>query len=416
MNEYSKFKLKLEKNNINVVVYDPSKESAKNISKVGSIHHIHVLDRSGSMYGTINELIDNVQKSFEHIEDDDYLTVIWFSSENEFRTVIKAAKKSDNIKAMLDKLRSTVGTTCFSDPMKEVNVIIDELYSLCPNISVTLFTDGQPCVPWSFETERSKVMSEVEKMKGKVLAINTVGYGNYYNQEFLRGISQASQFGVMTHSTKIEQYFDIFEENKASVSGMVNQRTEITSKNGHEILYVGPKTCKLETGSLNQRQRSKTKNIYFIIGNDVNGISVNGESLNKVDSFSETDRDTMADFVYAYAYQQYYLGNRKEALDLIVKIAGDKNLADSMINAFTFDEVAQCTLRLKEAAYESKYRVPMSCNSNYIPADDAMCLMDFINDLSKDNAYYVPFSKNVDAYNRVGRKTEDGFNLFEKKS
>ena len=72
MNEYSKFKLNLDKNkSINVVVYDPSKEKADGkLSDVGAIHHIHVLDRSGSMYGSINELIDNVQKSFEHIEDD----------------------------------------------------------------------------------------------------------------------------------------------------------------------------------------------------------------------------------------------------------------------------------------------------------------------------------------------------------
>lgn len=413
MNEYSKFQLAIDKKNpLNVIVYDPSKEKKTgDLADVGAIHHIHVLDRSGSMYGSINELIDNVQKSFEHIEDDDYLTVIWFSSQNQFRTVIKAAKKTDNIKTMLDSLRSTVGATCFSDPMKEVNNIIDELYSLCPNISVTLFTDGQPVVPWSDIEEYKRVLAEGEKMKNKVLAINTVGYGNYYNQDFLKSLSSISQFGIMTHSKRIDEYFNIFEENKASVTGMVNQKTELVSQVGHQFLYLGPKTCKLEKDKMVQRQRSKTKNIYFAIGDATNGILINGDKV--VGKFDEADESTIQDFVYAYAYQLYYGNQRKDALDLIVKVVGDKVLADSMMNAFTFDEVAQCTELLKNAVYETSARNAGTCKSNYIPADDAPCVMDLISDLAKEDAKYVPFSKNVDAYKRIGRKVEDAFNCFK---
>ena len=102
MQELSKFNVKIRNNDLNVVVYDPSKENKVNFKEVGAIHHIHVIDRSGSMYSSLDGLIDNVQKSFEHIEEDDYLTVIWFSSDNQFRTVVKAAKKSDNIKKLLD--------------------------------------------------------------------------------------------------------------------------------------------------------------------------------------------------------------------------------------------------------------------------------------------------------------------------
>lgn len=412
MNEYSKFQLTIDKKTpLNVIVYDPSKEKKTgDLADVGAIHHIHVLDRSGSMSGSIDELIDNVQKSFEHIEDDDYLTVIWFSSQNQFRTVIKAAKKTDNIKSMLDSLRSVVGATCFSDPMKEVNAIIDELYGLCPNISVTLFTDGQPVVPWSDAEEYKRVLAEAEKMKGKVLAINTVGYGNYYNQDFLKQLSSISQFGIMTHSKKIDEYFDIFEENKASVSGMVNQKTEVTAGYGN-ILYLGPKTCKLEVTSLIQRQRSKTKNIYFVFGDLKNGVAINGKAIPKVDEAS--DEATIQDFVYAYAYQLYYTNQRKDALDLIVKVAGDKVLADSMMNAFTFDEVAACTELLKNAVYETSARNAGTCKPNYIPADDAPCVMDLIADLAKEEAKYVPFSKNVESYKRIGRKVEDSFNCFK---
>lgn len=408
MSEYTKFKIKVRGQDIPVLVYDPSKENQTNLKELGALHHVHVIDRSGSMQGSLDRLIDDVQMVFNHIGEEDYLTVIWFSSDNQFRTVVKAAKKSDNIKKLLDTLRTTVGSTCFSDPMKEVGLVIEDTYSLCSNIIVTLFTDGQPCCNRSSQEEINLTLKNISSYTDKVLAINTVGYGNYYDQEFLKKISAMSQYGVMIHTKRIEDYFKIFMENKDAVTGMVNKKTEIQA-NGSNIIYLGPNSCKTENGSMVQRQRSKTKNVYFII--DPKDVSVNGAKVNL--SKAEEDDSLALDFAYAYAYQLYYNNDRRMALNVVADFIQDKKLADSMMNAFTFDECSAVIESLKAALYKNA-RNPKTCGANYLPKDDAPCVLQLLSELAAVGAKYIPFSSHVKSYKRIGKKSEEKYTTFHK--
>ena len=176
------------------------------------IHFVHVLDRSGSMAPHIHELIDHVQRTLALLSERDRVSVIWFSGPGQYRTLIKGARKDDDLTALLNSLRSALYTTCFSEPLAEVNQLIAELGSLAP-IAVTLFTDGLPVVAWGEAEEERRALAEVRKMAGAVLAVNTVGYGPNYNQDFLRRLAGASEMGRMTHSSRIGDYYTIFERN-----------------------------------------------------------------------------------------------------------------------------------------------------------------------------------------------------------
>ena len=46
-------------------------------------HHILIFDRSGSMYNSLSALIENMKKVIDKIPDNDYITILWFSSEGE---------------------------------------------------------------------------------------------------------------------------------------------------------------------------------------------------------------------------------------------------------------------------------------------------------------------------------------------
>jgi len=126
-----------------VTINQEDGEETQVVVKNPPIHHIHILDRSGSMAGHIHLLVSQVQKTVEAMRDEDFVSVVWFASAGQYRTLVKGAKKSPELIKTLDELRSVYGTTCFSDPVKEVKQVVEELSTLCPNISVTLFTDGQ---------------------------------------------------------------------------------------------------------------------------------------------------------------------------------------------------------------------------------------------------------------------------------
>lgn len=80
-----------------VINHGEEKEKKKDELKLNQVHHIHILDRSGSMYPHINELIDNVQQTLTpslEIMKTEYLDI-----------VDKANKKKVSINALDLKLR-----------------------------------------------------------------------------------------------------------------------------------------------------------------------------------------------------------------------------------------------------------------------------------------------------------------------
>ena len=196
-----------------VVVCNVSPEEQSSTVTVDCMHHIHVLDRSGSMWADIDDLIENVKDTIRFIPDGDYVSIIWFSGADQCNVLIKGAQKNDSLYKLLDSLKSTLGVTCFSTPMKEVGNIIGDLKAICPNFSVTVFTDGQPVVSWGTEEEIRRTLENIDVWKDEVLALNTIGYGNYYDQDFLKQMSAKSVFGQFIHSSKIDEYKDIFSHN-----------------------------------------------------------------------------------------------------------------------------------------------------------------------------------------------------------
>ena len=196
-----------------VAVCNINPEDQSTTMSVDCMHHIQVLDRSGSMWADIDDLIENVKDTIRFIPDGDYVSIIWFSGADQCNVLIKGAQKNDSLYALLDTLKSTLGVTCFSTPMKEVGNIINDLKPICPNFSVTVFTDGQPVVAWGTEEEIRRTLEAIDVWKDDVLALNTIGYGNYYDQDFLKQMSAKTTFGQFIHSSLIGDYTDIFSHN-----------------------------------------------------------------------------------------------------------------------------------------------------------------------------------------------------------
>lgn len=406
-----------------VVIINYENNENNEVSKINidKLHHIHILDRSGSMYTQINNLIDNVQKTIEVISDDDLISIIWFSSPGQYRTLIKGAKKTDGLNKLLDSLRSTLGTTCFSDPLKETEVIINELYDLCPNISITLFTDGCPVVPWTIQEEESRIFKVLENIKNKIMSFNTIGFGNWYNKDLLLKMASFSEYGTFVHSSKIDDYLSIFNHNFEKISDVVMDSVEIVTGSA-DIIYLGRNFTKIEElqkdkdNVMKFTRLNKKKNQFFLVGmNDKDFDFVyQGE---KYSSKNFNDKGvasaTINNFLYSYSYNLYYVGRREESLNIIGKIIRDKYFVDSHRNSFTSDECSKHLKSLHSAIFDkTKRNINGECSSDYIPADNSPCVMDILGFLQKNDSFYVPFSKRVEEYKRITRKTTDDFNLF----
>lgn len=379
------------------------------------IHHIQIIDRSGSMYSHIDELIDHVKDTISHMKDSDYYSVIWFSSHNEYGTILKgvpASAAKDGTNKILDSIRSVMGCTCFSDPINEASKIVNEMKAINDNVSITLFTDGCPVCPWSTEKEEMLVSKLITGMKDDIIAFNTIGYGNYYNKKNLIEWASISQYGEFTHASKIKDYLEIFDSNYEKVSNFTNTPIDFEIESTGDVYYITNSTISHHDKSVHLRYSDKSKNQFVVITDSfLPLIRINGKEFR--DTYGEVQDKWMTSIMYKIAYHEYYVGNRDKSLEILCSILGDKNLVDDHFQSFTPNEVGSHTAKLKKAAFKTSFRNPNTCDAKYLPDPNAPCVMNLLNYLVScpETVYY---DYGAHEYNRIGRKVTDEFNMFHK--
>jgi hypothetical protein len=406
----------------NIVQFNYAPPKDKKIFQ-NRIHFIQILDRSGSMSAHIDKLIDNVKNTIDIMEDNDLLSVIWFSGPGQCKVLLKGASpKEQNLRKQLDTLKSTIGTTCFSESLGEAKEIIKDLGDLCDNFVVSLFTDGQPVVPWREEEEETRSKNIVSEIADKILSFNTIGYGGYYNINFLKELASLSKFGRHAHSTKITEYLPIFKHNLKSVEDITNIMFYISCENS-SILYLTNNTSKLAKDSLNTNILSRYSNKFYIIhpSNDEFQFQVNGESYETSKIKRRITEKDMANLLYALSYEEYYKGNTGEAIDILEKLAKDKYLVKLTLDAFTAKERQKATDTLFIAAHNRKIKTAPKkwsvlrlmegpiIDEELIPA--GVCVMDLLEVFERNGDRFIPLGS--DKYKRIGKRVVDNYNAFK---
>ncbi|QIG69790.1 Von Willebrand factor type A domain-containing protein [Rhizobium phage RHph_I46] len=407
----SKFKVTVGGKSLTVTAIDPSTPESTETPKT---HHILLLDRSGSMYTSINELIDQAKDAVATVHgSNDLISILWFSGQGSNGVIVEAADRSTDIVSKLDQYRSVLGATCFSEPLEKAATIARSHSSKVDQTTITLFTDGCPVVNWSYDQELSRsIHSLVTLYDVNLTAVNSIGYGNYYRRDFLQQLSDTTQFGTFTHSRDIDEFSILFEDVVGTARGLRPSSISVDSVDS-EIIYLGGDTRTYRRYDIDLTRLNKETNRIFVVSE--NDVFINGEMFETKTITQKEDPKAVEDFFYAYADALYYRGERQKALDIVVNNLKDKAIADTMINAFTLDEVATAQMKLRDADLfvEGRYKEG-KCAPGYLPKKDAFCLIDLFKLFFEDGRVsYVPFSENVKSYERINRKSEDKYNVFK---
>lgn len=378
------------------------------------IHHIHLIDRSGSMRSSIDTLIEQVKLTLKSIPTTDLFSLGWFSGENQFAFVVKAmAPDNPRLPELLDTLKSTVSLTCFSDIIAALANVIEETTPLCPNFNVSLFTDGAPCLyTRNLSQELDLINKNLAVVYPKVIAFNTIGYGDYYDKELLKRWADGSQFGIATHSDNIVEYLDIFQHNYEIINDLSAEKVKISVPPGGDIVYMTKKFTKCTPAMFTLDNIDKKQNTFYLVLNPKSTqFEYQGNLYNVADITRQISAPSVSNFLYAYAADHYYNGRRRDALDIMVKSLQDKYCAELIMNSFSTTEMQFVNKWLQKFALNKSLRHDEVCPVDFVPAKDAFCLLDMIQYLSKDNNNKFVPSK---GYERIGLQTIDVDDKFVK--
>lgn len=345
------------------------------------VNHIVIFDRSGSMWGTLSSLIDDLQERVEEMNLGDTVSAAWFSSEGgQFEWLVKAHVITDKsvkfLTTLLDKYRQTVAMTCFSEVIESIEAVLDVVEGYNKTNNLVFLTDGHPVVRDTAKEEQ-KTLKALERMAKRFSNALFIGYGSYYNKPFMAKMAEAVGGTLVSANAR----YDI-THNLRDFFGQAEPLLAIGLETG-QAFYItsgGVYNAKVENNTV--YVPASTQYVYY-----------------EADNGDDED-----EALYAAAYLKMTAAKADEALEILGKL-GDVALIDMVNTAFTNEEYGKAEQAILKATLDPMYRFIKGRNTNYLPDPNAFCLLDLLDILaSNDGVYFLPRHPDFQ-YKRTGVRT-----------
>lgn len=387
--------------NIESLVGDKTKDSNK-------VHYIHLLDTSKSMGESLHRLIKNVKESILGMDKTDLISIITFSDYAscevlyyciEVRAVLPLLYKLESIKAY--------GTTCFSVPLKKATALVEK-GSNADATCISLFTDGVSVVGWGEKEECIRCYSLLDNnFTKKVIALNTVGYTNSYNEDFLKKLSSYTTLGKYFHAKDIEDYGKVFSDGYLWLKKSTIKSLDITNKG--KVIYSGDLGYYSGDGSLSINAIGANNNSLIIIfDTDDEMVEINNQVINLSECNDIMTDTEYSKAVYSIANTSLYKNEKEYALGVLSNIA-DGVIETEVANAFTKEEKQRALDNIDKAIKSNRKR--FVGGTNYVSIDDIYCIVDMLKELKESNAYID--SETFKDYTRIGIRQHEDSIMFK---
>lgn len=408
------------KQNLFLVEQFVNNQAAK--AKPSNINNIWIYDRSGSMSGVLEGLARDLIIKAKELPMGDTITLGWFSSHGEYNFMLKGFKITEKkdykvIEDTINKNKSTIGMTCFSEILADTSTVIKDLSAISNTFALCFFTDGYPTVS-PYDREVKAIHAAIDKIGSKIASSLLVGYGDYYNKELMTQMAERMG-GALIHSeslpafnVQLGNFMKDSRENGSKV--VVNLESLPASKSGVVFGINGNQISPYAvTGNAIDfaPTRGSKDSVYILTDKAPKGaeeIKLSDEDLKK-----PTSSESMIRGVYAAAFLLTQKAKSDVALEVLATI-GDKDMIDSVNNAFTNAEYGRAESKIQEAMSNPKRRFMQGIKKNYLPPADAFCVLDAVNLLMQDEeAHFFPYHDAFE-YKRIGAgaKTKAGFPEF----
>jgi len=176
-------------------------------------NHIAIIDCSGSMYGDLPRLREQLKKKLPKLlKEKDTLSLIWFSGWGQFGTLLEAEPVATlaDLKAVeqaIDRWLKPMGLTGFKEPLEEASKVVDRISQKSSSsiFSLAFMSDG--C---DNQWGRADILKAVETVGGKVASATFVEYGYYADRQLLAAMAEKAG-GAVIFAESFDNFMPNFE-------------------------------------------------------------------------------------------------------------------------------------------------------------------------------------------------------------
>lgn len=367
----------------------PQKVDVKAIEASDSSHQYLIFDRSGSMYGYLDRVMDEVTKYVDALPDGSSVSLGYFSSTGEYNLSVPYTlkKEIDGVKKTINSYRDALGLTNFIQILEKVNSTSAKSKE---KSSLFFFTDG------CHNSGGSKKDIENALLAWKEYSNITtfVGYG-YIDRDMMTWMAKTTggsfvhldsfaNFGML-----LSEFGSAVEDCSPSIEVDVPVNVDMISFNSRTIVQYAPTNNKIK---------------YKVSKKDYRGLFfITDYKLDDATEITELDT-TLEKGIRALAYIASQKNDVPTALELLSYL-GDKYLIRLLYNSISPDEFAVAESKLRKSTYSPADRYIEGKVSNYLPSPDAFCILDALNILSNDNTVKMYINDDDFEYEKISKKT-----------
>jgi len=375
------------------------------------VHHILMVDCSGSMWGELPKIREQLKKRLPKVlGEDDIISIIWFSGTGECGTLIESEKipglkDLTNVNSLIDRWLRPVGMTGFLQPIMEAASIINRTQKKYPNHapSVLFLSDGHDNC-----SRRPEVLAAVEKLSKVASSSAFVEYGYYADRPLLTAMAEKAG-GTLVFAEDFDHYVPAFEAIvQRKVVGAPRVEVSISGDPVRGFVWMTDGTD-LVTYSVEGGKSAVTEGtqaIWYVSPKAV------GDSL-PLDLADVKKHFDAADATYA----AIALFSNRMAPDIVLpllKLTGDVAFIEQFGGLFGKQRYSEFMEQARAASFDPTKRLTKGFDPKKVPAEDAFTVLELLQLLASDDANRVLLDHPSFKYNRIGRARVDAVTVLSK--
>lgn len=363
-----------------------------NIDNYESIMYM-IIDLSGSRYKDYEQDIEVLKEFIQTLPDKQKIILGWFSSQGQYSLSLpfELKKQISGVITTLDSYK-THSLTCYDEILEEVYNYHTKNHPSKKG-AMLFFTDGMVN-----DGKSPQASIDILKKWKEVSNVNIfAGYG-WLDRNFMSRMAEAcdGSFIQLQNNKGLKDLLSGFTNSVDDVNPKIKVDLEYNSDlaisiSGNNIFEYKPENDEI----LYSPSKKNKSCIYYLTTQkpkDTKEITI-------LQEHQEKGLRSLA-LIYSQKNKSYI------ALNILVKTK-DRFLVDKMDSAISPDEFGKVEELIKESIFDKTKRWRKGeCSENYLPADDAYSILDFMFDLANEENAKLHLKDERFEYNKIGASSK----------